>query len=355
MHAEEVSSNSKNQLLSSTLGKLLLTVRSSDQVEELLHSVEHHPTLLDSDNEHQIPRAILAHAMNLLLLQDLLQRVPEGQIYVQEKVAGGDKVVFDHGALRTVCWDNQALPSGYKAFSRILEPLGFEMAGEYPLSKLKMCGFVYCHSDLPQSISQFFVSELYPQEFSEPFQAAVDRIVSTSVDPLQPSHMALLDRLSTQGWLTPTESSELLPVLVGCFDRQHSEPYWNDYQTLLKESAEMAWISTEGNAFNHGTDRVEDLNRLDAEQRALGRPMKPVIEVAQNANILQTAYRATMVNRQFKTADGLETHEVPGSFFEFIQRNDIKCDRGNTQMDLRFDSRNAQGIFTMTRKADSPL
>ncbi|WP_020407166.1 2-oxoadipate dioxygenase/decarboxylase family protein [Hahella ganghwensis] len=350
MHAEEVSGNSTNQLLESTLGQLLSSVRTADQVEELLTSVAHNPALLNSSEEGQIPRSMIAHAMNLLLLQDLLQRVPEGQTYVREKIIAGGKVVFDHGALRTVRWENQALPSGYKAFSRLLEPLGFELAGEYPLNKLNMCGFVYCHQDFPESIAQFFVSELYPEEFSEPFQAAVDRTVSTSVDPLTPGHLALLHKLSVNGWLSLGEAAELLPAIVACFDRQHAEPYRDDYLTLLKESAEMAWISTEGNAFNHGTDRVDDLKKLDAEQRTLGRPMKPEIEVAQNANILQTAYRATMVKRQFKTAEGLETFEVPGSFFEFIQRNHLDSKPEESKMDLRFDSRNAQGIFKMTRK-----
>jgi len=336
-------------LLNSSLGRLLSAVKPVDKVGPLLDAVTHHPALIEAGCEKQIPRAILAHAMNLLLLQDLLARVPEGHTYVQEKIAAGGKVVFDHGALRTVSWENQALPSGYKAFARILEPLGFELAGEYPLTKLKMCGFVYCHKDFPESISQFFVSELYPQQFSEAFQEAVDHVVSTSTDPLTPRHQVLLAKLSEEGVLPLAGAVELLPALVSCFNRQHKEPSLEDYQTLLDESAEMAWISTEGNAFNHGTDRVADLEKLDAEQRELGRPMKPVIEVAQNANIRQTAYRASTVKRQFKTPQGMETREVPGSFFEFIERRDINTDKGE-EMDLRFDSRNAQGIFTMTRK-----
>lgn len=37
--------------------------------------------------------------------------------------------------------------------------------------------------------------------------------------------------------------------------------------------------------------------------------------------------------------------EVPGSFFEFIERAPLP---GETRLDLAFDTNNAQGIFKMT-------
>ena len=40
----------------------------------------------------------------------------------------------------------------------------------------------------------------------------------------------------------------------------------------------MAWIATEGNAFNHGTDRVSDLDLLEKEERNKKRNLKPQIE-----------------------------------------------------------------------------
>ena len=82
------------------------------------------------------------------------------------------KLVFDHGALRTVAWPSGALPPGEAAITRVLRPLGFELASPYPLPKLKMTGRAWCHEDFPEEIAQFFVSELHPEQFSSSFQAA---------------------------------------------------------------------------------------------------------------------------------------------------------------------------------------
>ena len=43
------------------------------------------------------------------------------------------------------------------------------------------------------------------------------------------------------------------------------------------------------------------------------------------------------------------TLEVPGSFYEFIQREQ---EPGSPWLDLRFDAANATGIFKMTSAAD---
>ena len=108
----------------------------------------------------------------------------------------------------------------------------------------------------------------------------------------------------------------------------------------------MAWIATEGNAFNHVTDRVDDLERLAREQAALGRPMKKGIEVSQSGRIRQTAFRADTVVREFRDGQGdVVRREVPGSFYEFISR---ACAMDAASLDLGFDAGNAQAIFKMT-------
>ena len=123
-------------------------------------------------------------------------------------------------------------------------------------------------------------------------------------------------------------------------------PFEADYATLRRYSAEAAWIATEGNAFNHGTDRVSDVMVLAEVQRALGRPMKDEVEVSASGRVRQTAFRAGLVERTFRKADGsLFTMMVPGSFYEFISRD---IDPATGEPDLRFDSSNAQGIFKMT-------
>jgi hypothetical protein len=121
-----------------------------------------------------------------------------------------------------------------------------------------------------------------------------------------------------------------------------------DYEVLLAESAEMAWIATEGNAFNHATDRVEDVFEVAEAQKRLGRPMKDLVEVSQSGRVLQTAFRAAEVQQlMLDDAGHLVPRAVPGSFHEFITRRRTEDGR----LDLSFDSSNAQAIFRMTAGA----
>jgi hypothetical protein len=305
-----------------------------------------------------VSRKELTQALNMVLFFDLLSRVPTGRLYTEEAAARGGKVFHDHGALRTVRWmQNGALPPGEAAFTRILEPLGYRLNGIFPLDRIGMTGRSYAHADNPEEIAQFFVSELHPERFSARFQDAVTRVLSSSKDPLPPQAQCLLHELARDGRLSFADAAELLPRLKACFDRQHDIPLLSDYEILREESDEMAWIATEGNAFNHVTDRVDDLERLTREQAALGRPMKKAIEVSQSGRIRQTAFKADPVLRPFRDGQGgVVQREVPGSFYEFISRDRIaqtlaQAPSQPAALDLGFDAGNAQAIFKMTAAA----
>jgi hypothetical protein len=312
------------------------------------------PAPVQEWEEGVVTRAELAQAMNMALFEDLLERSPNGRDYTNDAIAQGGSVYFDHGALRTVRWaHNGALPPGEAAFTRILLPLGFKLNGRYPLDKLGMTGRAYAHQDAPDEIAQFFVSELHPERFSAEFQQAVSNVLGSSRDPLTPLAASQLAELARDGYLPLETAHELLPVIVGAFSRQHDVPSVSDYETLLGESAEMAWISTEGNAFNHATDRVADVFQLSDAEKAKGRPMKPDVERSRSGRVFQTAYRADTVRREFRAHDGATvTREVPGSFYEFITRKRaFNQATRQWETDLRFDAGNATGIFKMTANA----
>jgi hypothetical protein len=246
-----------------------------------------------------------------------------------------------------------SLPAGDQAIARILVPLGYAMRQVYPLDRLGMTGRAYTHRDFPEALPQFFVSELHPERFSPAFQEAVVRVTASSRDPLTAFAQAALRDLE-KGLLLPFARAEtILPVLLSCFQCQHTSPSWSDYEELMKESSEMAWIATEGNAFNHATDRVASLDELVAEQRRLGRPLKDTIETSRSGRVRQTAFRADQVERDFIDSKGaIIRRSVPGSFYEFIQRERLHDSvTGGSQLDLAFDSRNAQEIFKMTTAA----
>jgi hypothetical protein len=333
--------------------RLLSTLLGGEKAASLFSTLNF-PSILEDFEDGTVTRAELAQAMNMALFDDLLQRSENGRVYTKDAIGSGGSVFFDHGALRTVRWThNGALPPGEAAFTRILRPLGFRLNGRYPLDKLKMTGRAYAHEDAPDDIAQFFVSELHPERFSKEFQQAVTRVVDSSKDPLTPLAVSQLSELERDGSLPMDAALALLPVIVGAFARQHELPSETDYETLLLESAEMAWIATEGNAFNHATDRVEDVFKLSDDEKAKGRPMKPEVERSRSGRVFQTAYRADTVQRQFKSVDGrVVTREVPGSFYEFITRKRTFDQASRRwQTDLRFDAGNATGIFKMTASA----
>lgn len=305
---------------------------------------------LPSFPANRVSAAEMAFALSAALHQDLLARVPTGAAHVADRCAAGGRVMLDHGALRTIvlpgCCPTGALPAGAAAFARILEPLGYRHADVYPLDRLRMTGHAWCHRDHPESLAQYFVSELHVDRFDEEFQVAAVRIFGTTRDPLDDAAKAALDSMAADGALPVKEAARLLPVLVGAFDRHHDVPTLADYEILKRQSAEAAWIATEGNAFNHGTDRVDDLDTVVAAQRAAGRAMKDRVEVSASGRVRQTATRADPVERVFRGEGGcMVTLTVPGSFYEFISRD---IDPATGRLDLRFDSGNAQGIFRMT-------
>lgn len=311
------------------------------------------PEGLVHENGANISRAAIAQALNMMLFEDLLNRVPDAKAYADDRLRDGKKIMHDHGAVRTVALDGMGeLPAGEEAITRILRPLGYALNGTYPLERLKMTGRSHAQAEYPEELAQFFISELHPDRFSQEFQAAVKRVTASSRDPLTPEAKSLLAELEQNRSLPMEKAAELLPVLAKVFSRQHDEPMVSDYETLLGESPEMAWISTEGNAFNHATDRVPDVDQLAEEQKALGRPMKATVEKSQSGRVRQTAFLAARVQRRFRDQDSeTVTKDVPGSFYEFITRLPLPADEGKSGIDLSFDSSNAQAIFKMTANA----
>lgn len=337
--------------LQETLDRLI----GSERTSQLFHVLAIDPALTE-DSGPRVSRAKLAQALNMLLFEDLIQRVQAAQVYVKHCLAHGKTVLHDHGAVRTIAMSGMGtLPAGEEAITRILRPLGYSLKGLYPLERLRMTGRSYAQVDFPEEIAQFFISELHSEKFSPEFQAALARIAATSTAPLTHEAKVLLNELESSHSLSVDQAVALLPVLVSCFGRQHGEVALADYETLLAESAEAAWIATEGNVFNHVTDRVEDVDQLSDEQKALGQPMKAAVETSQSGRVRQTAFRAAQVKRSFRAADGSTVEkEVPGSFLEFITRLPLPEEvSGKHPLDLSFDSSNAQAIFKMTSTAKS--
>lgn len=301
-----------------------------------------------------VSRAVLAMALNILLFHDLIGRVPSGKTYVDGRIGAGETIVFDHGALRTIRFATGPtgdLPAGQDAFSRLFEPLGYRLAGVYPLPRLHMTGRAYCHIDAPEVIPQFFLSELHVDQFDAGFEAAARRAFGASRDPIDAGTAEILSELSSGGELSLVDAATALAAMAKAFARQHDVVTLADYETLLASSAEAAWIATEGNSFNHATHRVANVEALAVTLREQGYPIKDHVEISTSGRVRQTALRADAVEREFIGPDGtVVERSVPGSFYELISR-DIDPETG--RLDLAFDSNNATGIFAMTRERNA--
>ncbi|OHC94830.1 MAG: DUF1338 domain-containing protein [Sphingomonadales bacterium RIFCSPLOWO2_12_FULL_63_15] len=334
--------SNENMPVIAALTKAVLGDMDGQKALDALHIA---PALL-AERGPAVSRAAFAMAMNVSLFDNLLRRVPSGAAYVADTLAQDRRISFDHGALRTIRLPEGptgALPGGEDAFTRIFVPLGYRMATVYPLDRLKMTGRAYTHADHPDAIPQFFLSELHVDRFDADFAHTAARVFGTSRDPLDAQAMAVLDDYAAGRSVSFDDAVAALPTILSAFDRQHDAPDFADYQLLLSRSNEAAWIATEGNAFNHATDRVADVTALADCLRAADHPIKQRLEISATGRVRQTALRADSVERRF--ADG-QVRAVPGSFFEFISRD---IDPATGQLDLAFDTGNATGIFAMTR------
>jgi hypothetical protein len=299
-----------------------------------------------------VSRGAFAMALTALLFHDLLNRVPMGAAYVADRRRQSERIVFDHGAVRTIRLGSRptgALPAGVASFSRILEPLGYHVTGTYPLDELRMTGRAFTHREFPETLPQLFISELHVERFSKEFQAAAERVFGSSRDPLTITAHAALAQFAEQGRCEMKLAAPALKEIVAAFGRWHDTPCLADYRILLAESAECAWIATEGSALNHAADRVSDVAMTACAQRSIGRPVQDIIETSASGSVRQTAFKADLVKRSFRTDDGSEIEmAVPGSFYKVISRDVVLGSDGRRRLDLRFDNDGAHGIFKMT-------
>jgi len=332
----------------SWLIRSLLGDRAADDILGTLHIDR--AFLIESAGD--VSRGVFAMALNAVLFAELLSRVPTGAAYVADRRRQGERIVFDHAALRTVRLG--AAPTGALApdsgsFASMFEPLGYHLTGTHPLDKQRMTMRVYTHREFPECLPQFFVSELHVERFSREFQAAAARVFGTSGDPLTIAEHAALAEFADQGRCSMRLAVPAMREIVAAFGRPRDPPALADYRLLLAESAEGAWLATEGSALHHAADRVSDVAMTACAQRSLGRPVRTGIETSAAGTVRQTSFKADPVRRMFRADDGSQVEmTVPGSCYEFISRDVVTGPDGRTRLDLRFDNRAAQGVFKMT-------
>src|ERR1700730_11337055 len=335
----------------SHLSQLIRLIAGDKAEDDILGTLQIERTFI-LESAGAVSRGVFAMALNAVLFHDLLTRVPTAAAYVADRRRQGERIIFDHGALQTIRFPSQgtgALPPGVESFGRILQPLGYHVAGTYPLDRLRMTGYGFAHREFPETLPQFFVSELHVERFSKEFQAAAERVFGNTRDPLTAASKAALADFAETGRCEMKLAAHSLREIAAAFGRWHEIPSLADYRILLAESPECAWIATEGFGLNHATDRVADVAMTACAQRSLGRPMRQTIEASASGTVRQSAFKADPVRRTLRGEDGSAVElTVPGSFYEFISRDVVTGSDGKKRLDLRFDHGSAQGIFKLT-------
>ena len=83
-----------------TLSKLVIAMLGTDAGMEILDTLTIDPAVTGDGDV--VSRATVAMALNAVLMHGLLERVPTGAAYVADRRRAGQRITFDHGALRTV-------------------------------------------------------------------------------------------------------------------------------------------------------------------------------------------------------------------------------------------------------------
>lgn len=294
----------------STLDRLLCALVGRQRTDQLFDMLEV-STVLTGETGPRVSRGVLAQALTMVLFGDLLARAPSARAHLRDRLKNGEKVVHDHSVVATIASPHAgSLPSGREALGRVLVPLGFVESGSRRSWEGGITEHTYLHAEHPDEIAGFVVVEVHPHWFSRGFQAAAERVVRSSRDPLA-ADTAWLAALSSRESVELVDAVAILRALVACFDRQHATPSLDDYDLLMRESAEMAWIATEGNAVMQVAQRAAR-SKTRGQAALSGDASEPVDQL-----VLEPA----SVERPFRDSEGrMIGAPVPGPSFKIVRR-----------------------------------
>jgi len=218
-----------------------------------------------------VSRGVFAMALNAVLFHELLTRVPTAVAYVADRRRQGERIIFDHGALRTIRFaarDTGALRrrgvvqrafcsrSGMTWRAPIARPVAYD--------RIRVA-----HREFPETLPQFLRERVACRTVFQEFQAAAERVFGNTRDPLtrlRKRRSRLRRDWSLRNEACGTFLREKLPLLsaVGTRSRAWSIP------DLARGIAECAWIARRLGV-QPPTDRVQDVAMDGLRARSLGR------------------------------------------------------------------------------------
>ena len=230
----------------------------------------------------------------------------------------GKDVINDHIALRTFNLDKV----NKEKLAAHFEAVGYKQCGEYDFEAKKLKAKHYEHTD--PEMPKVFISELLVEEFSEPVQAIINKMVD-SVD-----ETAL------------TEDNFL-------YSGTHWQVSQQDYQTLLTESEYAAWMAAWGYRANHFTVNINLLTQFDTIEQ-VNQTLKDAGFVLNSAGGEIKGSPEVLLEQSSTLADDATVSftdgdkNIPSCFYEFA----LRYNKPDGEIYTGFVAASADKIFEST-------
>jgi hypothetical protein len=294
------------------------------------------------------------------LWDDYSRRVPSARTYQQTIEAAGGTLANDHIAFRslrlTADTPERKINLGIPYIGRIVETLGYKVAGEYEFPEQQLYALHYQHPEQDEfDLPKLFVSELLVDALPEKITRAIARTVASGqFFNSQP----LTEEIATAS--TETELERIATQLQGIFIRPWEPPQKSVVEAVNQVTQYGAWVLLHGYAVNHFTGYVNrqqtplypDIASTAKALTKLGIPMKAEIEGSISTGLQQTATQAAIENVLVQDDSSGELIQIPWpyAYYEIAERHPIEVAPGAIDLFQGFLSSQAKNLFEMTRK-----
>ncbi len=239
-------------------------------------------------------------------------------------------------------------PLGIASLEKVFLHYGYTRRDRYEFPEKKLDAFWYSPPD--EEHPRVFISELRIGALTPEAQ----RIIHRYVDGVRTDPVDALD-LNDGTQVSRFLQQPLWPA-----------PTWPDYERLASESEYAAWVIYNRYYLNHftiavhnlpaGFDSIEDFNRFLEENGFTLSDSGGKIKISRDGRLLQSSTVAAFVDARFDDGAGrIETHRIPGSYVEFIERRPLERFERLPRAEIRpehrregFEAQNADKIFEST-------
>jgi len=244
--------------------------------------------------------------------------VTPSALKIHDLLSSGHDLVNDHVAYRTF----NTSKVNIEKLATHLTALGYKECGEYHFKAKKVYAKHFEHNDT--TLPKVFLSELLVEEFSQPVQA----IIKKMVDAIDAS--------------TIKNNSFL-------YSGTHWQVSYVDYQTLLAESEYAAWIAAWGYRANHFTvsinhlENFEEIDAVNTVVKAGGFPLNTSGGEVKGDKKVMLEQSSTIADKAAVTFTD-QTVLIPSCFYEFAKRYPL----ANGELYTGFVAASADKIFEST-------